>query len=147
MPLYERTINTILRGRAGVKTHAHKYNKSEPLMFFNTKISQKVLVIEKTAVILSADNKTDWADSQQLNNKSNMKQITLKSGRKINVLPRNEINRFEGYENAVAVAQIRNCGFILTDSQYNDVIDCEYDLAECYCIVRSMISNRELTLK
>ena len=76
-----------------------------------------------------------------------MKTIVLKSGRKINVLPRNEINRFEGYENAVAVAQIRNCGFILTDSQYNDVIDCEYDLAECYCIVRSMISNRELTLK
>ena len=58
MPLYERTIKTILRGRAGVKTHAHKYNKSKPLMFFNTKISQKVLVIEKTAVILSADNKT-----------------------------------------------------------------------------------------
>lgn len=27
-------------------------------MFFNTKISQKVLVIRKTAVILSADNKT-----------------------------------------------------------------------------------------
>ena len=59
MPLYERTIKTILRGRAGVKTHAHKYNKSKPLMFFNTKISQKVLVIRKTAVILSQkQNKT-----------------------------------------------------------------------------------------
>ena len=53
MPLYERTIKTILRGRAGVKTHAHKYNKSKPLTFFNTKISQKVLVIEKVALSLS----------------------------------------------------------------------------------------------
>lgn len=68
MPLYERTIKTILRGRAGVKTHAHKYNKSKPLMFFNTKISQKVLVIRKTAVILSQkQNKTDPAGFRKNN--------------------------------------------------------------------------------
>ena len=68
MPLYERTIKTILRGRAGVKTHAHKYNKSKPLMFFNTKISQNVLVVRKTAVILSQkQNKTDPAGFRKNN--------------------------------------------------------------------------------
>lgn len=65
-----------------------------------------------------------------------MKQITLESGRKINVLPKTQIDGFAGYDNAVAAAQIMNCGYILTDAQFNDVLDNEFDLAECYEILR-----------
>lgn len=64
-----------------------------------------------------------------------MKQIILKSGRKINVLPQSEINNFVGYDFSVAEMHVNNCGFILTDAQFNDVIDNEFDLAECYEIL------------
>ena len=143
MPLYERTIKTIRRGRAGVKTHAHKYNKSEPLMFFNTKIMQKVLVIRKTAVILSPDNKTDWADSQQLNNKSNMN-LTLLSGRGVTMHTAEDLANFTGYDHATAQCQIANCGYFFTDTEFGDVVDNEFDLSECYQIIAEMRANKVL---
>lgn len=65
-----------------------------------------------------------------------MKQIILKSGRKINVLPQSEINNFVGYDFSVAEMHVNNCGFILTDAQFNDVLDNEFDLAECYEILK-----------
>ena len=73
-----------------------------------------------------------------------MKQTTLKSGRKINVLPQSEINNFMGYDFSVAEMHVNNCGFILTDAQFNDVIDNEFDLAECYEIIAEMKAKNVL---
>lgn len=73
-----------------------------------------------------------------------MKQIILKSGRKINVLPQSEINNFVGYDFSVAEMHVNNCGFILTDAQFNDVLDNEFDLAECYEIIAGMKAKNVL---
>ncbi len=43
-----------------------------------------------------------------------------------------ELDRFNGYDNAVAQCHIANCGRIIVDAVYEQPIDNEYDLEEIY---------------
>ena len=43
-----------------------------------------------------------------------------------------ELDRFNGYDRAVAQCHIANCGRIIVDATYQQPIDNEYDLEEIY---------------
>lgn len=73
-----------------------------------------------------------------------MKQIILKSGRKLNVFSIHELWRVTGYDHAIASCQATNCGYYFVDAQFNDVLDNEFDLAECYEIIAEMKAKNVL---
>jgi hypothetical protein len=48
------------------------------------------------------------------------------------VLPKEEVEQFEGYDRVVAQCHVANVGCIIVDTTYHQPIDNEYDLAEIY---------------
>ena len=48
-----------------------------------------------------------------------------------------DIDRFEGYDRAVAECHIANCGQIIVDSVYEQPIDNEYELEVIYNILNN----------
>ena len=59
-------------------------------------------------------------------------------GLKYNILPKEEVEQFEGYDKVVAQCHVANCGCIIVDTVYNQPIDNEYDLEEIYDIIDKM---------
>lgn len=57
-------------------------------------------------------------------------------GLKFDVLPKEEVEQFEGYDRVVAQCHIANCGSIIVDAVYNEPIDNEYDLADIYNMIQ-----------
>ena len=57
-------------------------------------------------------------------------------GLKFEILPKEEIEKFEGYDKVVAQCHIANCGSIIVDAVYNEPIDNEYDLADIYNMIQ-----------
>ncbi len=53
------------------------------------------------------------------------------------ILAKEELEHFEGYDKVVAQCHIANCGCIIVDEQYGEPIDNEFDLNEIY----NMIEN------
>jgi len=62
---------------------------------------------------------------------------TTSYGLKFETLPKEDVDKFDGYDKCVAECHIQNCGCIIIDAEYKDPIDNEYDLAEIY----SMLEN------
>ncbi len=56
-------------------------------------------------------------------------------GLKFKILPKEEVEKFEGYDKVVAQCHVANCGCIIVDTVFNQPIDNEYDLAEIYSII------------
>ena len=56
-------------------------------------------------------------------------------GLEFDILPKEEVEQFEGYDKVVAQCHIANCGCIIVDSDYHQPIDNEYDLEEIYGII------------
>ena len=59
-------------------------------------------------------------------------------GLKFDILPKEEVKQFEGYDKVVAQCHIANCGSIIVDTIYHQPIDNEYDLEEIYDIIDKM---------
>lgn len=59
-----------------------------------------------------------------------LKENKTSYGLEYEVLPPEEINRFEGYDKSVAQNHINNYGCIIIDKNYGEPIDNEYDLEE-----------------
>lgn len=57
--------------------------------------------------------------------------------REYKLLPASDIDNFFGYDKAVAETHIDNCGYIVVDAQYGDVIDNEYDLDEIFYEIKN----------
>lgn len=57
--------------------------------------------------------------------------------REYKLLPASDINNFFGYDKTVAETHINNCGYIVVDAQYGDVIDNEYDLDEIFYEIKN----------
>lgn len=55
-------------------------------------------------------------------------------GLTFNTLPKEKIERFDGYDRTVALCHIANCGCIIT-YENGEPIDNEYDLDEIYDII------------
>ncbi len=58
-------------------------------------------------------------------------------GLEFNRLSAEEINRFSGYDRAVAECHIANCGRIIIDTLFEQPIDNEYDLEEIYKLINA----------
>ena len=58
-------------------------------------------------------------------------------GLEFKVLSAEEIDRFEGYDRAIAQCHIANCGNIIVDADYEQPIDNEYDLEQIYSILNA----------
>ena len=56
-------------------------------------------------------------------------------GLKFDVLPKEEVEQFEGYDRVVAQCHVANVGCIIVDTTYHQPIDNEYGLAEIYDII------------
>ena len=56
-------------------------------------------------------------------------------GLEFDVLPKEDVEQFEGYDKVVAQCHIANCGSIIVDATYHQPIDNEYDLAEIYDMI------------
>lgn len=65
-------------------------------------------------------------------------ELTLTSGRKVNAYKGYPANIDSNYDKCLAQMQIANCGFYFVDAQYGDVMDDEFDLSECYELVKKM---------
>ena len=57
-------------------------------------------------------------------------------GLEFELLSKEEVERFEGYDKVVAQCHIANCGSIIVDAVYNEPIDNEYDLADIYNMIQ-----------
>lgn len=68
---------------------------------------------------------------------SHYNQIIMETsyGLKFDILPKEEIEQFDGYDKVVAQCHIANCGSIIIDTEYHQPIDNEYDLAEIYNMI------------
>lgn len=51
------------------------------------------------------------------------------------ILPKKEVERFEGYDKVVAQCHVINYDCIIVDTEYHQPIDNEYDLEEIYNII------------
>ena len=58
-------------------------------------------------------------------------------GLQFTVLMPDAIERFEGYNKAVAECQIANCGRIIVDAVYEQPIDNDYDMEEIYKLIKA----------
>ena len=57
-------------------------------------------------------------------------------GLKFNILPKEEVEQFVGYDKVVAQCHIVNCGYIIVDTEYHQPIDNEYDLEDIYNMIQ-----------
>jgi hypothetical protein len=53
-------------------------------------------------------------------------------GLEFDILPKEEVGSFEGYDKVVAQCHIANCGCIIVETRYHQPVDNEYDLEEIY---------------
>lgn len=53
-------------------------------------------------------------------------------GLEFDILPKEEVGRFDGYDRTTAECHVANVGCIIVDTQYHQPLDNEYDLEEIY---------------
>ncbi len=58
--------------------------------------------------------------------------MKTKYGLDYNILSKEEVERFEGYDRKVAECHITNLGYIIVDGKYGEPIDNENDLDQIY---------------
>lgn len=53
-------------------------------------------------------------------------------GLEFEILPKEEVGRFEDYDKVVAQCHVANVGCIIVDTKYHQPLDNEFDLEEIY---------------
>ena len=70
--------------------------------------------------------------------------LTLLSGREVIMHTAEDAANFTGYDNAMAQIQVANCGYFITDCEWGDVLDDDFELSEFYEIVEDMKAKNQL---